>query len=436
MSLLLLLFVQLYGPTNPIPHLSISSDLSLSALPSGDFITQTSGTLAGLPVAVAATITRQQDVYFTMAAVQAKSPVNSLVKTLFGPVAVTKQLLSFVEPMQALQLVTTYSDTSSSSGMPTTTITVPSNGGGDIVPGGSFTIFAVPDMASSPKLMQIGGAVGAGSADWVLYSTENGLSLSTQQPCDVQLPIPLSRAGRTRLFVNQDSDLFEAVLSGIIPASLKLPGMATPVGLQLTTGLSVRKVNGQDAVASQLSSLILTPVSFDKFTFVQFGDLRLAAAATYSPLQLTNFMLSGPVTLFGASAPSIFVHDNKTSSMVFMSNLPVLDLQLLVQTMGVMVNLGSLNVQLSRVLMSYADTEVKGDYISVPAGMWFEADAHFLGMKSFVKFELTAAGAAFVAKFSSDEFTKVSAHLLCMDAVLMAARAAAVGKLLLFCADL
>jgi hypothetical protein len=94
-------------------------------------------------------------------------------------------------------------------------------------------------------------------------------------------------------------------------------------------------------------------------------------------------------------------------SMVFLADLPQLDLTLLLHSVGVKMWLGKMDVQLSRVRLSYAESAFNGEYITVPAGMRFEADLKFLGMTSLTKFELTAEGASFVADFNSTEVLKV-----------------------------
>jgi hypothetical protein len=94
-------------------------------------------------------------------------------------------------------------------------------------------------------------------------------------------------------------------------------------------------------------------------------------------------------------------------SLVFLADLPQLDLILLLHAVGVKVWLGKMDVQLTRVRLSYADSAFNGEYITVPAGMRFEADLKFLGMTSLTKFELTEEGASFVADFNSTEVLKV-----------------------------
>jgi hypothetical protein len=94
-------------------------------------------------------------------------------------------------------------------------------------------------------------------------------------------------------------------------------------------------------------------------------------------------------------------------SLVFLADLPQLDLTLLLHSVGVKVWLGKMDVQLTRVRQSYADSAFNGEYITVPAGMRFEADLNFLGMTSLIKFELMEEGVSFVADFNSTEVLKV-----------------------------
>jgi hypothetical protein len=98
-------------------------------------------------------------------------------------------------------------------------------------------------------------------------------------------------------------------------------------------------------------------------------------------------------------------------SLVFLADLPQLDFTLLLHSVGVKLWLGKMDVQLTRVRQSYADVAFNGEYITAPAGMWFESDLKFMGMTSRTKFELTGEGASFVSDFNATEVTKVRQRL-------------------------
>jgi hypothetical protein len=303
--LFLLCYIQLYGPTSPIPHLSVANDLTLTALPAGGFITTTEGSFAGFAVSAAASITQQQGVFATLtAATPTVKQLGPLVDVLLGQQQQLPQtLLDFIKPMQFSKVTVAYS----SAGVnPAAAAAAP----------GAFALMAVPSIDGAPKLKQIASSLGLGVTDFALSSTGAGLSLSMTDSFELQLPAPFTRTGPTLLSMNQDSNVLEAVLSGSFSGSIKLPGIAAAVPLQLATGVSLRKhpiptaASGSgEGVALQLSSLVMRPLALDKFGFVQFEDVRLSAAANYGPSSLSKMVLSAPVTVFGVEAPSSFVYD-------------------------------------------------------------------------------------------------------------------------------
>ncbi|WIA21911.1 hypothetical protein OEZ85_004279 [Tetradesmus obliquus] len=199
----------------------------------------------------------------------------------------------------------------------------------------------------------------------------------------------------------------------VLGATKPIPNLLVPTDLTLralpaAAAAAAAASGSSENVLLQLSALVMRPTPFDKFGFVQFGDVRLSGAAIggLSSENLGSLTVSAPITVFGVEAPSSFVFDRRMESLVFLADLPQLDLTLLLHSVGVKLWLGKMDVQLTRVRQSYADVAFNGEYITRPAGMWFETDLKFLGMTSTTKFELTEEGASFVSDFSAAEATK------------------------------
>jgi hypothetical protein len=257
-------------------------------------------------VSAAASITQNQGVFATLtAATPTVKQLGPLVDVLLEQQQQLSQtLLNFIQPMQFSKVTVAYSR-----------LCINPAAAAAVAPG-AFALMAVPFIDGAPILKQIASSLGLGVTDFALKSTGSGLSLSMARSFELQLPSPFTRIGPTLLSLNQDSNVLEAVLSGSFTGAIKLPGIAAAVPLQITAGVSLRKppiptaASGSgDSVALQLSSLVMRPLAFDKFGFVQFGDVRLSAASHYGPSSLSKLMLSAPVTVFGVEAPSSFVYD-------------------------------------------------------------------------------------------------------------------------------
>jgi hypothetical protein len=266
-------------------------------------------------VSAAASITQNQGVFATLtAATPTVKQVGPLVDVLLAQQQQQQQqqlpqtLLDFIQPMQFSKVTVAYS----SAGVKPAAAAAAAAAAAP----GAFALMAVPSIDAAPILKQIASSLGLGVTDFALKSTGSGLSLSMTRSFELQLPAPFTRKGPTLLSLNQDSKVLEAVLSGSFTGAIKLPGIAAAVPLQITAGVSLRKppiptaASGSgESVALQLSSLVMRPLAFDKFGFVQFGDVRLSAASHYGPSSLSKLMLSAPVTVFGVEAPSSFVYD-------------------------------------------------------------------------------------------------------------------------------
>jgi hypothetical protein len=299
-------FYQLYGPTKPIPNLSVTSDLTLTALPTGGFITITEANFAGIPVTAAASITQQQGVLATLTSVYPTvKQVKPLVEALFGKQQQLSQtLMNFMQTMQFSKVTIAYAKPASSTGIAAAAADT----------AGAFALMATPSIDGAPKLKQMANALGLGVTDFALSSSGSNLNLGMVRPFELQLPPPFTQSGQLLLSLNQDKAVLEAVLTGTLPAAIKLPGIAAAVHLQLTADVSLRKPlnaasGSSDSAFVQLSSLVTRPLAFDKFNFVQFGDVRLAGAAIGSSTSLSKLAMSAPVTVFGVEAPASFVYD-------------------------------------------------------------------------------------------------------------------------------
>jgi hypothetical protein len=260
-------------------------------------------------VTAAVSITQQQAVFATMmAATPIVKQIGQVVNVLLGQQQQLPQtLLDFVLPMQWSKVTVAYASADGSEAAAAV----------DASALGAFALMAVPSIIDgAPRLKQIASSLGLGVTDFALKSTGSGLSLGMSRTFELQLPAPFTCTGPTLLSLNQDSNILEAVLSGSFSGSMKLPGIAAAVPLQLTSDVSLRKppipiaASGSgENVALQLSSLVVRPLAFDKFGFVQFGDARLSGAANYGPSSLSKLALSAPVTVFGVEAPATFVYD-------------------------------------------------------------------------------------------------------------------------------
>jgi hypothetical protein len=292
----------------------VVNDLTLTAVPTGGFITTTDGSFAGLPVSVAASITQQQDVTATLTAVTPVKQVRPIIDALFSKQQqqqLSQPLSNFTQSMQFSKVTVAYGSVSSGTGAKAAATTP-----------GAFALMATPSIDGAPQLKQMANALGLGVTDFALMSAGSGLNLGMVRPVQLQLPAPFTRTGSTLLAFNQDSAILEAMLSGSLAASIKLPGIAAAVPLQLTTDVSLRKPlvaaavssGGSEGVFLQLSSLVMRPIAFDKFSFVQFGDVRLSGAAVGGLSGLSKLALSAPVTVFGVEAPSSFVYDRWVGS--------------------------------------------------------------------------------------------------------------------------
>ncbi|KAF8072441.1 hypothetical protein HT031_000100 [Scenedesmus sp. PABB004] len=196
-------------------------------------------------------------------------------------------------------------------------------------------------------------------------------------------------------------------LSGRFLTALRIPGVQGDIGIDISAGIAA----GTSGVELSLSGATLSTITFIPAPFVRIGPLSLAASAAVAPaLALTQFRLAGTLTIFGVSGRVFFDYDKNSRRVAFLGEVNNLDLQALLNDIGVDVELGVFNIALNAVRVTYSTVAIPD--LNVTAGVTFYADITFIGLNAKINFALTDAGLELGAQFNTTELSRLVNRVL------------------------
>lgn len=114
---------------------------------------------------------------------------------------------------------------------------------------------------------------------------------------------------------------------------------------------------------------------------------------------------AGSLEVLGVKGTSAFTFNKKSGVVALAGSIDNLDIERMLASMGINVNLGILNLQLKKVAVSYANFPVPE--LNIQAGMYFEADVAFLGMAARTKYKLGLDGLELSVMFDISQLSRV-----------------------------
>lgn len=325
--------LQLYGSFTPIPHLTVNS-MVLAAVKDVGLSATAAGTLINMPVAVRATIaSKTKAVTYELTA--SKVNIGDIVGTIFGASMVPDFLLQVIKPMTFTTVTFTYAAS-------------------------KFAITAVPDINGAPALRTIINAVGLNASDLSLRMGPEALALGVSREYLLDLPHPFTGPAQSRFSVGLDAATKGVALSASFAAALRADGVKDPVGLAVSATVAA----GANSVGVLLgfTGSTTTSITFQDAPFISIGTMQLAASIVVAkPPTLQSLTLAGSITVLGASADGLITYDQATRAMAFRAQVADLNLQNMLQSVGVNVKLGRFYASFTRNstdrLESYVSTE-------------------------------------------------------------------------------
>lgn len=247
--------------------------MTLSAAKGVGLQATATGSLSNIPVSIngrVATGTKAVNLVISASNVN----VGTIVRQLFSNDQLPDFLLAIVDPIKFSAITITYN--SAASGKT------------------KFGLQAVPDINGAPALKTVITAMGLEPTDLALRMGPSSLEFGVSKSYKVDLPEPFTGPGYASFSLAFDSASKGAVLSGSFAAGVRINGVRDPVQFSVAASVATSASNG---VSLGLAGASLTPIVIDGFSFIQIGNLSLAASITPSPLVVNQLTLVSGQTM-------------------------------------------------------------------------------------------------------------------------------------------
>ena len=121
--------------------------------------------------------------------------------------------------------------------------------------------------------------------------------------CGNTLPYPRAGPAEASFSLALDSATRSAMMSGGFKATLMLPGVRDPVGIEGRASLAIGAANG---VSAGLMARTTSPITFIDFPWLEFTFLDFEGAVSFAPQVVNRLKLEGGVVFLGVTARALF----------------------------------------------------------------------------------------------------------------------------------
>lgn len=180
-----------------------------------------------------------------------------------------------------------------------------------------WSVSGYPDMSKVPGLSSVVNTLQLDPKDIMLRTLPTGIAFGIRKEYALKLPSPFTGPSQSLAFeLAVDSTTKAFLLRSRFASTLSLPGVRSPVGLNVSAGVSSTSDAG---TLLQLSGRTTSPIAFDGMTFIRVTSLSLDASVSLSPnVSVRDLALSGSVVVSKSTGQGQFVYNTTSQQVKFL----------------------------------------------------------------------------------------------------------------------